>query len=69
MSQCNLLKGLRHPWDILVEMSRRKLDMSLELRGEITTGFGCDQCTTVSNAMDAMGRDKFNQENITEKSK
>lgn len=40
--------------------------MSLELRGEITAGFGCYQCATVSNAMDAMGRDKVNQENITE---
>lgn len=37
MSQLNPLQGLRLPLDILGETSRRELDMSLELRGEITT--------------------------------
>lgn len=40
MSQSNLLKALRRPLGILEEMSRRKLDMSLELRGEIRAHLG-----------------------------
>ena len=39
--------------DFLVEMSRRELDVSLELREEIIAGFGCDQSITVLNARDA----------------
>lgn len=39
-----------------MEMSRRELDVSLELREEIIAGFGCDQSTTVLNARDASQR-------------
>lgn len=64
--QLNPLKGFRYPWDILVEMSRRTLDMGLELRREILAGFGCYPCTTVINVM---GLEKVNQGSVIEKSK
>lgn len=58
--QLNPLKGFRHPLDILVEVSRRRLDMGPELRRDIIAGFGCHQCTTVINVM---GLEKVNQGN------
>lgn len=39
-----------------MEMSRRELDVSLELREEIIAVFGCDQSITVLNARDASQR-------------
>lgn len=58
MSQLDLWRGLRHPVDMLLEVSRRKLGMRLELRREIMAGFGCFQGTTVFSVM---GLDKVNQ--------
>ena len=49
-----------------MEMSRRELDVSLELREEIIAGFGCDQSTTVLNARDASQRNiNYRGEQIT----
>ena len=43
---------------------RRKLGMSLELRGKIMARFGCRQCSTVFNVT---GLDKVNQGNIIDR--
>ena len=52
--------------DFPVEMSRRELDVSLEIREEIVAGFGCDQSTTVLNARDASQRNiNYRGEQIT----
>ena len=49
-----------------MEMSRRELDVSLELREEIIAGFRCDQSTTVLNARDASQRNiNYRGEQIT----
>lgn len=58
------VRGLRHPLDILVEVSRRKLGMSLELRRKIIAAFGCFRGTTVVNVM---GLDKVNRGHIIDR--
>lgn len=62
--QLHPFKGLGHMLDILMEMSRRKLAMSLELRRENIAGFGCLQYTPVFNVK---GPDTVNQGNIMDR--
>lgn len=62
--QLNPLKGFRHPLDILVEVSRRRLDMGPEFRRDIIAGFARYQCTTVINVM---GLQKVNQGSIIDR--
>lgn len=64
VSQRHSFKGSGHILDILVEMLRRKLALSLELRRESIAGFGCLQCTPVFNVK---GLDKVNQGNIMDR--
>lgn len=64
VSQLHPFKGLGHRPDILVEMLRGKLAMSLELRRESIARFGCLQCIPVFNVK---GLDKANQGNIIDR--